>query len=85
MAKKVVEKVLVSPEFALTVEDLKRSAKNALKFIWPLVVVLLGELTKFIPDNIDPKYVALALWTLNWVADILYKFVGETRYVKEVK
>lgn len=77
MAKKIV-----SERFTFVMEDVKKVVKNALLFFWPVIAVAVAELVNFIPENVDPKYVALALWCVNTGFDAVRKWVGVHEYKK---
>lgn len=81
MSKKKIE-IIVSPKFAFVAEDFKKVVKNALVFFWPVIAVAFAELLNFIPEQVDPKFVALSLWTVNTVFDGVRKWAGVAEYKK---
>lgn len=63
-----------SEKYSLDKRDVEVWAKNALIFLGPALLVLLGSVIEAIPQ--DWKYGAVALYALNIVTDLLRKFLA---------
>lgn len=67
---------LIKPslKFHLSVEDVKKVAKNALVFGGPALLVLLASVVQAVPA--DWKYATVTLYVLNVLLDLLKKFLA---------
>lgn len=73
-------KSVISLENQLTKEDVFRSAKNALLFASPLLILALTELQA--GKSFEDIYKLLLAAVINIVIDLLRKFKNESKYVK---
>lgn len=73
-------KSVISLENQLTKEDVLRSAKNALLFASPLLILALTELQA--GKSFEDIYKLLLAAVINIVIDLLRKFKNESKYVK---
>lgn len=62
-----------SERFTLNKQDIQSWLKNALIFAGPAILVLLASAVKAVP--VDYKYGAIILYVLNFVTDLLRKFL----------
>jgi hypothetical protein len=62
-----------SKPFNLNYEDIKKIVKNAVIFLAPALLVFLS--TYQTTGDVDKAMVALKLWVINTVIDILRRFV----------
>ena len=65
----------MSKRFTLNKEDLLKVGKNALIFMAPALLVLLGDVLKALPEWVNGPYLIIALWLVNTLVDLLRKFV----------
>lgn len=65
-----------SKRFSLNGLDWKKIGQNALVFLAPALLVLLGDLTKALPEWFDGAYLVVALYVVNILVDALRKFVN---------
>jgi hypothetical protein len=65
-----------SKRFQLNELDYKKILNNALIFVAPALLVLLGDLVKAFPDWFSGSYLVIALWVVNIVTDALRKFIA---------
>ena len=64
-----------SKRFTLNSLHYKRSLRNALVFAAPALLVLLADVLKALPTWIEGPYLVVALWLVNWVTDLIRKYV----------
>lgn len=65
-----------SKRFTLNSDDLKRSLNNALIFAGPALLILLADVLQKLPEWVEGPYLVIALWFVNWVTDLLRKYVS---------
>ena len=65
-----------SKRFTLNREDLKRVLKNALIFAAPALLLLGADILKALPEWLSGPWLLVGLWVLNWLLDLLRKFVS---------
>jgi len=70
--------VVISKAFEFKNEDFKKSLYNALVFLAPVLVVAIPALAKQIPAEV--AYGSVILYVLNFVTDLLKKFIQENKY-----
>jgi len=64
-----------SKRFTLNSEDFKRSLRNAFVFAAPALLLLLADVIKALPEWINGPWLLVALWVVNWITDLLRKFI----------
>ena len=67
-----------SPKKKLIKEDYVRAFENALLFAGPALLVLIASTIEVIPEG--AKYGAYILFLLNFITDLLKKFLEESKY-----
>lgn len=65
-----------SKRFKLNELDYKKIATNALIFAAPATLVLLADITKALPEQLEGPYLVVALWAVNIVTDAVRKFIS---------
>ena len=65
-----------SERFTLNSDDLKRSLRNALIFAAPAILLLLGDVVSALPEWLSGPWLIVALWGVNWVTDLIRKFIA---------
>ena len=65
-----------SKRFTLNQEDLRRVLKNALVFAAPALLLLGADVLKALPEWLNGPWLLVGLWVLNWLLDLLRKFVS---------
>lgn len=66
----------MSKRFTLNKEDLKRVLRNALIFAAPALLLLGADLIEALPEWLDGPWLIVALWVVNWLVDLLRKFIS---------
>ena len=72
------KKYIVSPQWNIKKEDLKKWAKNAFIFSIPAIVVLIASFKEVVPQ--DASYGVVVLYLINVAVDFLRKFAEENKY-----
>lgn len=66
----------MSKRFSLNRDDLKRVLKNALIFAAPALLVLLADVSRALPDWVSGPWLVVALWVVNFLTDLIRKFLS---------
>lgn len=88
------DKIVTSKSFTWTADDTKRTLRNALRFLAPLILMYIGVVSgKLGTDGgsfswsafaINPYLLGgMTLYLLNAIQDALTKFLGSEKYVVE--
>ena len=70
--------IVKSARFTLVKEDYKKWLINALIFLGPALVVLIGSVIDILPK--DAKWYAVAIYLANTVLDLFQKWLKEHKY-----
>ena len=71
-------KTIISKVNEIKREDIKKWGKNALLFLIPAIIVLLGSVADLVPK--DASYGVILLYILNLATDALKKYRQENKY-----